>query len=262
MPSMMSRVASAWRTLFRKSRLERELDDELRGAAGALEDRYVAQGMSRDDARRAARLALGGVESVKEAVRDVRVGAQIESFVMDARYGCALRQSPPSPRPFFRSLGISANTAIFTFINALLLRRLPVHDPSALVEVTAVRKNGYGLLSFRHRDITSRQRVLPASSRRRRDAISMTVPSGSERPPRSTTSACASCRQLFNASRLPPGGCSRRPTISSRRAAAKDPRGLATASGTVSSTRSVSVGRFSSAAPAGRDQRRAARSAR
>ncbi|HXT30524.1 MAG TPA: permease prefix domain 1-containing protein, partial [Vicinamibacterales bacterium] len=136
---MIHKISSAWRTLFGKVRLERELDEELRGASQTLEDRYMARGMSAAEARRAARLALGGVEPVKEAVRDVRVGVRVELFLSDVRYAArALRKSPAFAAAAIVSLalGIGANAAIFTFINALMLRPLPVRDPSALVELT------------------------------------------------------------------------------------------------------------------------------
>jgi predicted permease len=162
--SFINRIVSAGRTLFGKARLERELDEELRGASQALEDRYRAQGMSDAEARRAARLALGGVEPVKEAVRDVRVGVQIETAVSDVRYAIrTLRKSPAFTAAAVVSLalGIGANTAIFTFINALLLRPLPVHDPSALVDITGKRKDDNALISFpMYRDLAERQQVL------------------------------------------------------------------------------------------------------
>jgi len=161
---LIHKISSAWRTLFGKVRLERELDEELRGASQTLEDRYMARGMSAAEARRAARLALGGVEPVKEAVRDVRVGVRVELFLSDVRYAArALRKSPAFAAAAIVSLalGIGANAAIFTFINALMLRPLPVRDPSALVELTGTHKDGFALVSFpMFRDLSAQQQVL------------------------------------------------------------------------------------------------------
>src|SRR4030095_10991092 len=97
---ILSRLSNAWRTLFRKSAVERDLDDELRGAFETLVDRYRAQGMAEEPARRAARLALGGIEPVKEAVRDVWAGAQLESMLSDVRFALrTLRKSPAFTTP-------------------------------------------------------------------------------------------------------------------------------------------------------------------
>src|SRR6476659_6850733 len=100
---ILPRLSNAWRTLFRKSAIERDLDDELQAALETLVDRYRAQGMPEESARRAARMALGGIEPVKEAVRDVRAGAQIESMVSDVRF--ALRTLGRSPA-FFTTAAI------------------------------------------------------------------------------------------------------------------------------------------------------------
>jgi predicted permease len=157
-------IASAWRTLFGKARLEQELDEELRGASQTLEERYRARGMSEAEARRAARLALGGIEPVKDAVRDVRIGVRIETCFSDVRYAArALRKSPAFAAAAIISLalGIGANAAIFTFINALMLRPLPVREPSSLVELSGRQKDGFGLVSFpMFRDLSAQQQVL------------------------------------------------------------------------------------------------------
>ena len=161
---LIRRLANTCRTIFRKGRLEQELRDELHGAEETLRDRYLAAGMREDEARRSARLALGGVEPVKEALRDVRAGAQLERILADARYALrTLRKAPAFTAAAVLSLalGIGANTAIFTFINALALRPLPVRDPSALVDVSARRRGAEALLSFpMFRDLADRQQVL------------------------------------------------------------------------------------------------------
>ena len=160
----ISRISSLLRNLFRKSAVERELDDELRAALDALADRHVAAGMTRAEALRAARMQLGGLEQVKEEVRDVRSGAQIEIAVNDVRYALrTLRKSPAftAAAVISLALGIGANASIFTFINALLLRPLPVRDPSSLVEVSATRQGKFALLSFpMFRDMAQKQAPL------------------------------------------------------------------------------------------------------
>ncbi|PYR93912.1 MAG: hypothetical protein DMF84_06660 [Acidobacteria bacterium] len=182
--SVFSRLSSTWRTLFRKSRLEHDLDEELRAVVETLVDRHTAQGMSEESARRAARVMLGGVEPIKDAIRDVRAGVQIELMLSDIRYGLrTLTKSPAFTAAAILSLalGIGANTAIFTFINALLLRPLPVRDPSSLVEVTAERRDGRGLLSFpMYRAIAERQHVLTGIAATAGETPTrVTIPTGS-----------------------------------------------------------------------------------
>jgi predicted permease len=180
---LKARVTNLVRNLFHKSAVERELDEELRAAEDALRDRYVAGGMEAQAARRAARLDLGGVEPVKDAVRDVRVGVQLEALLSDTRYALrGLRKAPAFTAAAVLSLalGIGANTAIFTFINALLLRPLPVHDPPALVDVSARQRNGDGMISFpMYRDIAARQQVLTGIAATAGETPSrVTVPGG------------------------------------------------------------------------------------
>src|SRR5512143_1766658 len=83
---LLSRTASLLRNVFRRARVERELDEEVRAYLEMLVDDKVARGMSREEALRAAHMEVGG-ESLKEQVRDVRAGALLEEFVMDVRFG-------------------------------------------------------------------------------------------------------------------------------------------------------------------------------
>src|SRR5437016_6818372 len=112
------------RSLFRWARADQELDDELREHLERKTEEYVAQGMTQAEARRRARLDLGGIEQTKEKCRDARRVNWIQDFVQDLRFGLRiLRKSPAFAAAIVvtLALGIGANTAIFTLINALML---------------------------------------------------------------------------------------------------------------------------------------------
>ena len=132
------RVRSFFRTLFLSTRLDRELHDELQCAVDELTARYVARGMSEADARRAARVELGGVEQVKEQVRAARIGNGVDTTLRDVRYAWrSLWKAPGFAWIIILTLGlgIGATTAIFTVVNALLLEPLPYRDADRLVFV-------------------------------------------------------------------------------------------------------------------------------
>jgi predicted permease len=129
---------------FRKNKAEQQLNGELRYHFERLVRESIAAGMEPAEARRRARLEFGGMEQIKEECRDVR-GRWLEDLGKDLRYTArTLRRSPGFlvVSVLSLALGIGANTAIFSLINAVMLRPLPVKEPYGLVQITRLRPNG------------------------------------------------------------------------------------------------------------------------
>jgi len=127
------------RSLFRRNRVERELDEELQYHLEKKIEQFVAEGMSPLEARHAAMRATGGLSQQQEACRDARGTRWLEDLAGDIRYGLrTLRKTPALATVIIVSLalGIGANTAIFSVLNAVLLKMLPVQDPDQLALLT------------------------------------------------------------------------------------------------------------------------------
>ena len=133
------------RSVLRRAQADQELDDELRDHLERRTDEYVAKGMSPKEARRRARLELGGIEQVKEKCRDARGVNFIESLVQDLRFGLRmLRKSPgfTTAAVLTLALGVGANTAIFGLVDAELLHALPFPHIERLVNVWTTDAGG------------------------------------------------------------------------------------------------------------------------
>jgi predicted permease len=133
---LLSRLSSLWRNLFQKAQKEQELTEEIDSYLEMVIEQKIEQGLDPAEARRAALIELGGREQVRERVREVRMGHFLETLWQDLRYGLRMLGRNPGFTAVVAltlGLGIGANTAIFTLIDAVLLKMLPVKEPEQLV---------------------------------------------------------------------------------------------------------------------------------
>ncbi len=133
------------RSLFRRKRVDGELDEELRDHVEQKTALYLAKGMTPEAARRKALIDLGGIEQAKENCRDQRRVAWLQDFLGDIRYGARMLRKAPgftAVAILTLALGIGANTAIFSLVDFLLLRPVAVKNPGQLILLMSDWKNG------------------------------------------------------------------------------------------------------------------------
>ncbi len=153
----LRRIFLKFYLLFTNSKVEAELAREIGAHLALLEDEYLRQGMTPEDARRAARISYGGVEQAKQLHRDERGFPGLTQILQDTRYTFRqLRRSPgfTVTAILMLALGMGATTAIFSIVEGVLLRPLPFPDPDRLVILGDVPEGSH-CASCAHSSVTA-----------------------------------------------------------------------------------------------------------
>jgi predicted permease len=163
----MREFVARFLALFGRTRRDAELGDEIRTHLDLLTDAHVRGGMPLQDARAAARRDFGGVDQMKEQYRDQRAFPLVDTLTQDVRYALrSFRKSPGFVAAVVLSLavGIGANSAVFTALNALMLMSLPVGNASELFHLTSQSTNAAAAVAparFSYEAFTEFRRAAP-----------------------------------------------------------------------------------------------------
>jgi putative ABC transport system permease protein len=144
-------IAGGIRALFTKRRTERELEEELRGYMDAGVEHKMRSGAAPEEATRQTRIEMGGMETIKEQVREVGWETRLESFFQDLRFGFRMLRKNASftvVAVLALALGIGANTAMFSVIEAVLLRPLPYRHAAEIVRISSTWQRNGTLTSY------------------------------------------------------------------------------------------------------------------
>jgi len=146
--NVFRQIAAGIRELIRRDKTESELSEELNSYVQSVADAKIQAGATPEEALRSARLKMGGMESVKDQVRAVGWESVLEIFVQDVRYGVRMLLKAPlftAVALTTIAIGIGANTAIFSLVDAILLRPLPYPEPQHLIVVGTHQREESGM---------------------------------------------------------------------------------------------------------------------
>jgi len=183
-------LARFLRDLVSRDRFERDLETELDAYVDAATEAHVRDGIPEAEARRLARLELGGVEQTKESVRDYRSSTFLESTWQDCRYASRrLRQQPGFTLVAVATLaiGIGANTAIFSVVRSVMLAPLPFGNADRLVRLRIVAPDATGaerqlsLVPAYFHEVRSRSHLIEEAAAQRFQNVTLTGDGDPER---------------------------------------------------------------------------------